>query len=237
MTPLQARVLEAYGGADRWRRAARVEAVVSAWGLLLRMKRQRPVAEMPCSVEVHRPGARMTPREWQGTSGTLDGGDVRLESPTGEIVGRRDDARRAFRGLGGLRRALSWDRLDLTYFAGYALWNYLAFPALLLRDDVTWSEIAPDVLEAAFPASLTTHCAVQRFRVSPLTGLLVQHDYTADVIGRWARAAHVILEHGMRDGLAYPSHRRVTPRGPTGRPMRGPIVVERVVRDWRLVDA
>jgi hypothetical protein len=232
MTGLAARVLDAYGGAGRWRAAVRVEAVVSTRGLLFLAKMQRPFARMRVSVDVHAPRARLAPGEWGGDSGVLDGGDVRLESEAGDVLSSRRDARRSFRGL---RRAVRWDRLDLTYFGGYALWNYLTFPALLLRDDVAWSELGPDRLEATFPPSLPTHCPVQQFRVSPETGLLVRHDYTADVIGRWARAAHAILAHGSWEGLPFPSHRRVTPRTASGRALPGPTLVEIRVHECRLV--
>jgi len=199
---------------------------------LFTAKWQRPFANMRCSVEVHAPRARLTPHEWNGETGVLDGHDVCIESRAGEPVAARAEARRAFRGL---RRKVYWDRLDLTYFAGYAFWNYLAFPALLLRDDIVWRELGPELLEGTFPPSLPTHCAVQRFHVSPATGLLVQHDYTAEVIGRWARAAHRVLAHGRWEGLPYPSHRRVTPRGPAGRPLRHPTLVEIFVHEWRVV--
>jgi hypothetical protein len=109
--------LDAYGGAERWRTARRVEAVVSTRGLLFRAKWQRPFANMRCSVEVHAPRAWLTPHEWDGETGVLDGHDVRIESRAGELVAELADARRAFRGL---RRTIYWDRLDLTYFAGYA---------------------------------------------------------------------------------------------------------------------
>jgi hypothetical protein len=100
---------------------------------------------------------------------------------------------------------------------------------------VAWRELGPELLEGAFPPSLPTHCTLQRFHVSRSTGLLVQHDYTADVIGRWARAAHQVLEHRRSEGLAYPSHRRVTPRLPGARPLGFPTLVEIVVHGWRLV--
>jgi hypothetical protein len=231
---LRARVLDAYGGAERWRAARRVDAVVSTRGLLFRAKWQRPFDRMRCSVEVHAPRGRLTPHEWGGETGVVDGPDVRLEGSAGELVASRADARRAFRGL---RRQLFWDRLDLTYFGGYALWNYLAFPALLFRADIVWRELGPELLEGRFPPSLPTHCAVQRFHVSAATGLLAQHDYTADVIGRWARAAHRVLAHDRSEGVPYPSHRRVTPRGPWGRAVPGPTLVEIFVHEWRLVSS
>jgi hypothetical protein len=226
------RTLDAYGGAERWRAATRVEAVVSTRGLLFTLKGHPPFSHARVSIDVHAPRARLTPREWQGATGILDGPDVRLEDAAGTVLDSRPDARRAFRGL---RRALRWDRLDLTYFGGYAFWNYLAFPALILRDDIAWCEVGPDLLEATFPPSLPTHCPVQRFHLSPATWLLAQHDYTALVIGRWARAAHAILAHDLWNGLPFPSHRRVTPRGPGARPLPGPTLVEILVHEWRLV--
>lgn len=237
-TGLIGRVLDAYGGAARWRAAVTVEAVVSTRGLLFKAKRQPPFDRMRASVEVHAPRARLAPREWDGKTGVLDGRDVWLETPSGRVISTREDARRWFHGIRrGLRRALYWDRLDLTYFGGYALWNYLAFPALLLRDDVKWRELGPDLLEATFPSSLPTHCAVQKFHISSATGQLVRHDYTAEVIGRWARAAHAILAHEQWEGLVYPSHRRVTPLGPGSRALPGPTLVEIVVHEWALVAA
>jgi hypothetical protein len=188
---------------------------------------------MRVTVEVHEPYARLTPHEWAGEAGVLRGGDARLETAEGHVTAARPDARSAF---GGLRRALWWDRLDLVYFAGYAFWNYLAFPGLLLREDVAWRQLSPVLLEGTFPPSLPTHCPVQRFHVNE-AGLLVRHDYTAEVVGRWARAAHVVLAHASWRDLPYPSHRRVTPRTRAGRALPGPTLVEIRVHEWRLVPA
>jgi len=103
------------------------------------------------------------------------------------------------------------------YFLGYAMWNYLVLPALLLRDDVEWRDVSETTLEARLPPHLPTHCEIQRFHVDPETGLLRQHDYTAEVFGQWARAAHVVVEHARADGLTYPSRRRVKAGSPTSR--------------------
>ena len=70
---------------------------------------------------------------------------------------------------------------------------------------------------------------------SPRTGLLRQHDYTAEVFGGWAKAANVVLEHGERDGVLFASKRRVTPRRGDGRPRRWPLLVAIDVHDWQLV--
>lgn len=121
----------------------------------------------------------------------------------------------------------------MAYFACYAFWNCFTLPALLLRPDIGWTEPEPGRLEAVFPPDLPTHCRRQRFRFDRDTGLLAQHDYAPDVISRFAHAAHAVLDHA-RD-LAYPSRRRVTPKGRKGRPMRRPVLVDITVHDFRLL--
>lgn len=232
-TPLGARVLAAYGGEDRWRAAERVEAIVSTRGLLLRLKQQPAFERMRVTIDVQQPHAVLAPREWEGQTGVLRRGDVRLEADDGRVVAARRDARSAF---GGLRRALWWDRLDLVYFAGYAFWNYFAFPALLLREDVVWRQLSPVLLEGTFSPSLPTHSPVQQFHISE-SGFLLRHDYTAEVVGSWARAAHAVLEHSSWGGVPFASHRRVTPRTRAGRALRGPTLVEIRVHRWRIVPA
>lgn len=147
---------------------------------------------------------------------------MRVETPQGELLDERRAARSCF---GPGRRWLYWDRLDQTYFACYAAWNYFTLPALLLREDIAWQELEPGLLEARFPAELPTHSAVQRFRFDTESGLLRQHDYTADIIGRWAHAARVVLDHGEHAGVPYPRRMRMTPRAHDGTPRSGPELV------------
>src|SRR5204863_432583 len=79
----------------------------------------------------------------------------------GEVVAARAEPRKAFYGRSGVRRNLRWDPLDATYFAGYAMWNYLCFPLLLTRPGVKAREVEPwrelRRLEVEFPRELDTH--------------------------------------------------------------------------------
>ena len=90
-------------------------------------------------------------------------------------------------------------------------------------------------LEALFPASLPTHSPMQRYHIDADTGLLRQHDYTAEVIGSWAKAANVVEKHGEWEGVLYPSRRKVTPRKGDGTPRAFPLLVGIAISDWRLV--
>jgi hypothetical protein len=230
--PTTQRALDAYGGEQRWRAASAVEATISAGGLAFRMKWRRPLDHVRGHAKTARSFIRLDPIDRRGRVGVLDGAEVRLEDAAGDMLRSRPDPHARFPHG---RRLLWWDALDMTYFSGYALWNYLMFPALLLRDDIEWTEPRDGTLDARFPPHIPTHSERQSFHFDAETGLLRQHDYTAEVFGNWARAAHVVLEHATSDGLTYPSRRRVTPRARDGSPRRGPVLVWIEVHDWRLV--
>jgi hypothetical protein len=86
-----------------------------------------------------------------------------------------------------------------------------------------------------FPSSIPTHYPEQFFTFDTGTGLLVRHDYTAEVMGNWAKAANVVLEYGYWNGIPYPSKRRITPRWKDGTPARRPVLIAIDIHDWRLV--
>lgn len=233
LTPLAQRVIDAYGGEDRWRNAAAVECRISAYGWAFRLRLRRAMKRVLCRAEI--PGPCMQMMDWpkRGQNAIVDGPSlVRIESADGKVLSSRDDPRQYFPGG---RRSFRWDDLDFLYFAGYASWNYVTFPALLLRDDIEWRETSETTLEAKFPASVPTHSPVQQFHIDPQTSLLHQHDYTAEVFGSWAHAANVVLEHKTADGIPYPSRRKVTPRKADGTPRPFPLLVGIDIRDWRLV--
>ena len=226
------RALNAYGGESRWRSARGIWATVSAGGWAFRLKLQEPMRGLSVKLEIARPLVRFSRMDRTGTVSVLDGQDVRIESHDGTVLASRTNPRAKF-PYG--RRLFWWDPLDQAYFSGYALWNYLTLPALLLRDDIQWTEIADGTLEAKFPSHLPTHCERQQFHFDPATGLLRQHDYTAEVFGNWAKAANVVLQHAECDGLRFASRRRVTPRRRDGRPRRFPVLVAIAVHQWTLV--
>jgi hypothetical protein len=171
------------------------------------------------------------PQEHQ--CGVFDRGDVRIETSDGEVLAVRSNPRAAFRGVSGLRRNVRWDALDATYFAGYAWWNYLSTPLLLTHDQVevidrdeVWREGGEQWrrLEVVFPPHLHTHSTRQVFYADG-AGLIRRHDYVAEPIGRWARAAHYCDDHHEFAGLVFPTRRRVRPRRPGGRSLPGPVLV------------
>jgi hypothetical protein len=226
-------VLEAPGGLERWRAARTVRARVRSGGLLVRTRVPgNRFADYRLTVAVDQPRAVIDPFPEDGQRGIFERGRVRIETDTGDLVASRDNPRAAFFGRAGLRRNLRWDALDSTYFAGYAMWNYLTMPLLLTRDGVRvaegerWREAGQEWrrLEVDFPPDLDTHSAHQTFYVDS-SGLIRRHDYTAEVVGGWARAAHHLSEHRQVDGLTFPTRRRVRPIGVRNRALPGPTLV------------
>src|SRR3954470_23527283 len=101
------------------------------------------------------------------------------------------------------------------------MWNYLSFPALLLRPGIEVREIAPcrsrgaelRRLEVDFPEHLDTHSRRQTF-YGASGGLPVRNDCVAAVVRQWARPAHLGADHVEAGGLVSPPRRWVRPIGP-----------------------
>jgi hypothetical protein len=213
--------IEAHGGLESWRETEEIRVHARSGGAALASKfAHRPLREYDLTVSTNSQRAVIEPYPRAGSRGVFENGGVRIESDAGAVLAERADPRPLFPGG---RRLLRWDRLDALYFAGYALWNYFNLPFMLTRDDI---ELREDdrTLRARFPEGFPTHSRDQAFHLDG-RGLIVQHDYTAEVFGRWAKAGHVSLEFGELGGLTLATRRRVTPRAPSGKPRRLPVLV------------
>lgn len=97
--------------------------------------------------------------------------------------------RQTFRGFHKLRR---WTDFDACYFFGYAFVNYASLPFLLQDTEIRNFAIQSDGsfwLDALFPEHFDTHSRRQRFWFNA-SGLLVRHDYRADILGPIFWGAH-----------------------------------------------
>jgi hypothetical protein len=226
-------VLDAHGGRERWAAATTVRAKVRSGGLLLRTRVPgKRLAEGALEVDVDRVRAAADSISEPGRRGVFEDGAVRIEDGRGGVLASRAHPREQFFGRPGLRRNFRWDELDATYFAGYAWWNYINVPYLFLRHGVEVVEGEPSEhhgevwrrLDATFPPGLDTHSRRQTFYYDSELRLR-RHDYTAEVVGGWAHAAHMCAGHVEVDGLVFPTSRRVTPIGPGGRVLPHPALV------------
>jgi hypothetical protein len=227
------RALRAYGGADVWTTAHRVEADITLSGLLFALKRRVTPPRAHITTLLRTPRATISPVDRRGNTGILEGFSVRLVSPDGRILEQREDARTR-----GASQHIwnAWDTLDLMYFLGYAFWNYFSLPFQLTRTDVEWREVQDGLLEAQYPPGLPVHSRLQRFYFDP-TGLLVRNDYRPDFVASrgavWA--ANIVLQHRTSREIPYAAVRRVSPtNGQFGKPSTWLKMVGIRVDDWHL---
>ena len=231
-------VIEAHGGRRRWQSLDTIEASFSSGGLAFSLHLQ-PLALRGLRVFL-KPHARhlvlrgYCRKDW---SGVWTPTHVRILDGNGSLVAERHNPRAFFSRIG---RQFRWDKLDLLYFAGYALWNYLSFPFILEEPGVTVIESesvegeASGRLVARFDDDVPTHSKFQTFHVDK-SGLLNRHDYTADVIGRWAKAANFCLATEWVDGLRFYTRRRVYPRVGVQTVLPFPTLIWIEIDDIRLV--
>lgn len=222
-------ILDAHGGLDRWRSIGTIDVEMSARGFLFTTKRVPVQHRVHLTIDTTRPHTVLHDYPVPGQQGVLLG--HRVEIRAGDtLLQARDDPRAGFSPLPWK----PWDAVDFAYFSGYAMWNYLTLPFLLRSTGVEVGVVrdGPDgtVLDVHFPPGIPTHCPVQRLSFDR-SGRLVRHDYTAEVVGGWARAVHLCSEYREFDGLWFPTTRRVFPRGPLGRQLPGPTLVAIDIHD------
>ena len=164
---------------------------------LPRLVRIEPVRARAVFVDYPRPGEQ----------GVFDQGRVALGD--GEPI----EHRATFSGAGKRRR---WSALDALYFFGYALTHYHSLPwslrdaeALAVRR--TRQSGATHALTVRFPRTVHTHSEVQTIHFAE-DGLIVRHDYVAEVISTLAHGAHLWLEYVEVKGIPIATHRRVLTR-------------------------
>ncbi|MGB8405706.1 MAG: hypothetical protein WCE30_16700 [Mycobacterium sp.] len=232
MSALLDEVLTAHGGAQGWQSISAITAHGHIGGLLPQRFPGNKLARFTVTVQPAEQRTVLHDFPRIGERAVFDRGEVRIETRDGLLLGSRTKPRSAFFGLSGVRRNVHWDPLDLTYFAGYAFWNYLTAPLLITRDDITVTEGQPwqrsgeswRRLHATFPAEIDTHCRQQTFYIDA-DGLIRRHDFVAETVGRWATAALYCDRHRPFGGLIFPTRRRVRPRGPGGRALSRPTLL------------
>src|SRR5262245_11197587 len=143
MNDLLTLVVDAHGGLERWSRVSTLTAQLAAggpfWGL--RGFLDAFLAET-LDIDVRRQHAVFTP--WLAPDRRLtldvDPERVTLQTAGGQTVDSRTDPRASYTGYDLYS---PWDALQVGYFLGYAMWNYLTTPYLFTYPGVHAHEIEP----------------------------------------------------------------------------------------------
>lgn len=230
--PLDA-ILDAHGGMHHWRTISSIDVEMSVRGLLFRAKRIRPLRHARLTVGTRDPHAVLHDFPDPGREAVLHGTNlVEIRDPSGRVLESRTDPREAFSDR---RRLRYWDALDFTYFCGYAMWCYLTLPFLLRHPGVRVRECGNGEgthLTVTFPDDIPTHSPTQELYFDG-AGRLVRHDYTAEVVGSWARAVHLCGDYRRFGELWLPTTRRVYPKGLFNRALPAPTLVAIDIHDAR----
>jgi hypothetical protein len=237
LTDLLELALAAHGGLDRWREIERMTATLTLGGALFALKGRPEGLGGVVQASVATRSPRVTFVSFAGSaSGAFEPDRVELTAADGEQT-ERESPRAAFSDHG---LDTPWDDLHVLYFAGYALWNYLATPFIFTGPGFAVEEVAPwdedgerwRRLHVRFPPDMPSHCPEQDFYFDD-DGLLRRVDYVAEVVSPRAPvpAAHYCYDHRDFSGLSVPTRRRVFVRGEDGSAARDQLVVELDIED------
>jgi hypothetical protein len=224
MSDLLNAVIQAHGGLESWHgvRAIDVRFNFSGAGLVVKgfPRHLQPTVSVDvkaCRAVFQRLGSDPDERS------IFTPDRVWTERRDGEVIEERHRPRDSFAGHVWETK---WDALHLTYFIGYAIWNYLSVPFLLAEpgfgirelgehneNDETWR-----VLEVTYPDGVHAHTKVQKLYFGPDL-LLRRLDYKADVAG--GVVAHYCFDHREFDGIVMPTLRRVVSRTDNGPKVTG----------------
>ena len=221
--------LDAHGGLERWRRFEQVSARLQNGGVLWTLKRQQGVLDdVNVRVALRREWASPSPFVASDWRTSFEPHRVAIETMDGRVVEERLSPRDSFAGHG---LDTPWDRLQLAYFAGYAMWTYLTAPFVFATDGVSteelpaWDENGESWrrLKVTFPPGIATHSTVQTFYIGS-DGLLKRHDYDTEVLGG-TQAAHYVSDYEEASGILLPTKRKVLRRMPDGTAAPDPLIV------------
>jgi hypothetical protein len=238
MSELRDLVIDAHGGIERWNKVKTIEGDMSITGALWARKGW-PDALKGVHVTADARDQWISYRPFTGedlrSSCTPD--QTVIETRDGKPFKNRTNPRAAFDGHTVETR---WDDLNLAYFSGYAMWNYLNAPFIFALPGFTTEEIEPwqedgerrRRLRVVFPDHIATHCTEQIFHING-QGLMCRMDYSAQVAGGLP-TAHYISDHQEFSGIKVATKRRALRRKPDGTALPEPVFVAIDIADIRL---
>jgi hypothetical protein len=228
MNELLQYAIEAHGGLDAWKKFNTVSAHTHVGGNLWEMKGHGgAIEEVDVTVNLLEQKASHNPGHGWHTLYTPD--RIAIETDDGNLVEELYNPRSSYKDH---IWNTTWSGLQLSYFAGYATWNYLNTPFQFVRPGFeikeieTWEENNEiwRRLKVTWPKDIHTHSREQTFYFDS-EGLIRRLDYQVEVAGNVA-VAHYLYDYQNVAGINMATKRVVYLVGEDNRPQPGlPVVV------------
>lgn len=235
MTSLLDKIVDAHGG-HRWSELSRITAVREFGGAFWSLKDVAGIAERGrFTVDLDREHTRLDNFGKSDLHTDFTPGRVEIRREDESVVEALDDPRASFAGH---ELTTAWNRLQLAYFTGYAMWTYNTEPGSFLFPGVRTEELGPwaepdgsrwERLRVTYPPSLATHTPVQTL-YADADGVLRRRDYEVDIAGR-SPSVEYMSEHVRVGGLLLPQLREIYVRDDEGRAVRDPLIVSIRIAD------
>lgn len=216
MNDLLKNIIKTYGEMELWSAVDRITVVANIDGINWQ-KKGHPGLFNNTQIEIYTKAqfVRYIPidKNWYST---YEPNLVRIfNRENNTLIEELYDPRQSFTGFD---RDSKWTLLQAVYFASYAMWNYFNIPFVFMSKDYNikeldiWSEEGIHLrrIQVTFPDYITTHNKQQIFYINE-NGLIVRHDYNAEIMGKGG-AAHYLNDYTEIDGLMFPMKRRVFKR-------------------------
>ncbi|MBN3819712.1 hypothetical protein G3N57_25275 [Paraburkholderia sp. Se-20369] len=238
MNDLLQKVLDAYGGLDRWNTFSKLDVKSETGGPF--WFTHGILESHACSnvtIKAHEEWTSIYPYDAPDHRMIFVPDRVVIENNDHQVIAQLDHPRAAFDGYGEYSY---WDVVHQAYFNGYALWTYLAAPFSLALPGVKVKEVAPwhedgevwRVLNVVFPPTIASHSAEQNFYFGP-DYLLRRQDYHIDVSVD-TPVAHYVSDFVEVQGIKFPTRRHAYLRTADDLPDRNALLVWIRFNDFRL---
>jgi len=218
---LIAQAIEAHGGLGCWHKLKRAGAHCVMSGDLWGAKAVAGIlTNFQYQFDLHRQRGTF-PRFLQpDLYATFTADCVRIENTEGTVLEELQDPSAS---LEGQTLQTEWSKLQLIYFVGYAIWNYLTVPFCFLMPGFEIEELEPVQhgaqilrrLSVIFPEGFARHTKQQNYYFG-LDGLLVRIDYVAEPVTKETVMAHYITEHNVFSGITVGTRQQIYVMNPDG---------------------
>jgi len=211
MNELLKLAIKAQGGLDQWRQFYTVSAHLIVGGVLWGMKgHEGTIEQVDVKVNLLEQKTSHIPSEAWHTVYTPD--RIAIETGAGQLLEELYNPRSSFKDHVWETK---WTSLQLSYFSGYATWNYFNTPFQFTRPGFELTEIEPWTernetwrrLRVKWPKDIHTHSTEQILYIDN-DGFITRLDYAVEIAGGvWC--AHYLSDYKMVSGITLATKRVV----------------------------